>query len=252
MKKPLSSWVNLQDVFSANKGEGERMNSQVFGALDQQGAAARQQLSRAEQGFGRELNKANKTFDGIDKNTAAGAEAGGKLGYKGPRQLGDVDPTLNDTFADASRRIGASAQQQLSQQYGGNLTAGGSAFDLALMGAAGGNDQRAKLQAKYAGLGDELRASQTISRANAGSMEDRIREEALRLAGRAPQLRQEEAVARRRREEQAIVDANNKARDNYDRDWNLRNDLLRRRRGNEIQASYQPPESEMLPFYPVS
>ncbi|MDX2014199.1 MAG: hypothetical protein SFW67_28630 [Myxococcaceae bacterium] len=248
--KPLSSWTNFQDIFKANAGEGSRMNEDVYGSLEREGEAARSRLKNAEEGFNRRSGRAaSEAFQGLDQNTAAGAEASGKRTYAGPRTLAEYDPELGNVFADASRRIGASAYQQLATRYGKGLSAGGSSFDLALMGGAGGNDRRARLQKTYGSLGDELGAAQQSTDARGQEYADAVRQEALRRAGRAPSLRQAEAAAARRKLEADIEAGNNKAREDYDREWQARTDRLRRA---GLQAAYQPPESETVPFYPAS
>lgn len=250
MARRLSSWVNIQDVFRANKGEGTRMNEDVFGSLEAEGEQARQRMRDASQGFERQRNKGvSDAWDrmGDATATAAKAEAGSKQTYRGPRTLREYDPNVGNDIADAAARINASPDVQFQQRYKG-VSAGGSALDRALMGGEGGAEREQKLRGTYGGLLDELRGYQQQAQMSGAASERAVNERAAQLAAMVPQLRQLEEEAARQKYLEDVYRRNTEARAAYDKEYDERNLRFRRRRGNQLQAAYQPPEAERVDY----
>lgn len=250
----ISSWVNMQDVFAANKGQGERMNEDVFGSLEAQGAQAQDRLKKTSAGFTqaatRDKNDAFKTFAGAQ--TADQAEAAARRGYSGPRTLKEFDPGVSQAIGDAAARINASPQAQFQQQYKGPMSAGGSQLDMALMNGAGGGQRADALRGKYGNLLDQFNATASNAASTAQAYERDITGRAQALAGKVPELRRREALIKRQKEDAALAARNDAARAAFDAEWERRTNKFKRTRGNQLQAAYDPPVSEELPFYPVS
>lgn len=251
--KKLSNWVNLQDVFAAQQDQGARMNDAVYGGLEQTGFDAQKRIRDAASGFQRRVqSETQRTTANMGARTGAQAQASSQAQYAGPRTLREYDPSVSSAVGDAAARINASSAQQYQQQYGTGGSVRGGAMDQALMARAGGNERRANLTRQYGSLGDELRAEQTKAGMMGQQAGDYIAQLAAMFGAQAPELFQREAVEKRRREDAELRARNEEARRKYDEEWNARTNRFKRTRGNELQASYAPPESEMLPYYPVS
>ena len=254
--KRISSWTNLQDVFKANEGQGQRMADDVFGSLEAEGQKAQQRLSQTETDFRRAgMRDRNNAFAQFSGATSANQmEQAGQRRYAGPRTLSEFDPGVSNAIGDAAARINASPTAQFQQQYKASpLTAGGSALDMALMNQQGGGTARSiALKGKYGNLLEQFGVAARDAADFASKQEGDIGAEAARLAGKAPEARQQEALAKRAAEDRALWQRNEARRAAYEREYAARNARFRSRRGNEIQAAYQPPDSEVLPFYPAS
>ena len=247
--KPISSWVNLQDVFKANEGHGAAMNEAVYGGLEQQGMNAHNALQKSAQGFSNAAEKSRQqTRAGMNGTTAAGADAAAQAQYGGPRSLKEFDPNVSNTIGDAAQRINASSTAQYANQYQ-TSTAGGGALDRAMMGAEGGQQRAAAVKGKYGGLLDELRAAQQHAQQTGQAAADDISGEASRLGALAPgmhQLEQQRAVWLANEQ---LYRKNNAERDAYDAKWNAENARMHSRRGNELAPVYEPPYSQQQPLY---
>lgn len=245
----ISNWVNLDKILGANAGEGQRMTQDVFGGLEQEGMDARANLAKSRRIYEAKVrNTARDAFSGLDLKTAAGAEAAGQRTYTGPRSLSEYDPGIGDQIGDAARRMGGTLQQQYAARYGTRGSAMGSAVDRALMGGAGVQQSEA-LRNKAKTLREDFSAAQAESDALAANADAGVREEALRLAGLAPGMRQDEARRARLKREAELYARNLERRRKYDEEWAARNRRFNNTRGNQLQASYQPPEAEVLPYY---
>ena len=252
--KKLSSWTNVQDIFKANAGNGAKMNQDVFGSLEAQGNAAQQGLAGAETGFRNAAEKSRAgTLQGMNGSTADAAEAAGNARYTGPRTLQEYDPKVGQQIADAAGRINASPMAQYQQQYKGQTAgAGGSALDMALMNQEGGQQQSAAVKGKFGTLLDQLKQAQGRTQAIGEANDRNVSEAALGFAARAPMLRQSEATNLRLKQNAELAMRNDAARAAADADWERRTGRFKAKRGNQLQAAYQPPESEEVPYYPAS
>lgn len=171
--------------------------------------------------------------------------------YQGPRTLKEYDPNVGNQVGDAAARINASPGAQFQAQFTGANAQGG-ALDRAMMGAEGGGDRAEALQGKFGGLMAQLRAEQDQAAKYGTGQADAVSERAAAAAGSLPGLRAAEDAAKRSSEDTATVAKNNAERAAYDKAWAAANTKLRARRGNQIQRTYSPPESAMLPVYPAS
>jgi hypothetical protein len=245
--KKLSSWTNVQDIFKANAGQGERMNNDVFGSLEAEGAKAQQGLDTASRGFN---DKANRSYQGamnsMSGKTADSSEAAGKQTYNGPRTLKEYDPNISSTIGDAAQRINSSAGAQFQNQYKG-VGAAGSAMDMALMGQAGSEQRGAALKGTYGSLLAKLSSSEQQAQKFGEYAGKNVTDRALTMAAKAPGQRQDEAIAARAKLERDLYERNTRAREKYDKQWEQRNRNIGK---GELQASYAPPEMEVLPYYP--
>lgn len=252
MPARLSNWTNLQDIFKANAGQGARMTNDVFGSIEGQADQAQQQLGKAGRGFRDAASRAAlDSLAGAKNITADQAEKAGQQQYNGPRTLKEYDPNVGASIADAAQRVNASRTTQLAGQYG-RTSATGSALDAALMNNEGGQAREAKVKGKFGTLLDQLRAEQQATQQYGTQQAGVVAGNASRYGAMVPELRQSEALAKRAAEDRALQDRNNAAREQYDQQWAARTRRFQNRRGNQLQAAYRPPESEVLPFYPAS
>lgn len=247
--KKLSNWVNTQNIFNANAGQGERMNDDIYGSLEQLGQDTQKKIGSASRGFEQAAsNNAGAALKGMNTATSSGADAAAQQRYGGPRTIKEFDPNISSQVADAAGRIGQSQLAQYQGKYG-SASAGGSAIDRALMGQAGGNTRYADLQKNYGDLTKRLGVAQQGAAQFAQGRDDAVTQAALAAAAKAPGLRQQEAVAKRRKADDDIVRANYAKREAYDAAYDRENRKYQHR-GGELQAVYSPPESAMLPYYP--
>lgn len=199
-------------------------------------------------------SKAQAAQKGYEQAQAATAQAVTKSTdtYKGPRTLKEYDPGIGAAIGDAASRINASAGAQFQNTFQG-ASAGGGALDQALMGAEGGDQRRGALQSKFGTIMKQLQDEQQAAQAYGTQQADARDADALSWAQKLPELQDNETrLSKRAAEEAAIAAKNNKARSDYDTAWRKENQKFNKKRGNQIQRSYQPPESDQVPFYPAS
>jgi hypothetical protein len=121
-----------------------------------------------------------------------------------------------------------------------------------MMGNEGGEARQAALKGKFGDIMAKLATEQELAQKYAGGISATMDTNAAAAASSIPGLRAAEDKAKRASEDAAIVKKNTADRAAYDAAWARDTEKFRRTRGNQIQRTYAPPESTMLPVYPAS
>lgn len=137
------------------------MAQKVGDRVQQAGQAATSAIQGGKDAFAAAAQKAGLGFDPSKATTSAQARTLSQTTYAGPHSWKDANSGVNVTDVNRAVNAGQAAVAQLQSQgglanllresYNTNSTAGGSALDAALTGAAGGGRFQ-QLQQQFGGL----------------------------------------------------------------------------------------------------
>lgn len=213
-----SGFVSFDRLLAANQAGAQAMAQKVGDRVQQAGTAATAAIQGGKDAFATKSQQAALVYDPSRATTSAQAAALGATTYTGPKTWKDAGVDTDAISRQVNQGQAAVAQLQsqgglanlLRESYNTNSTAGGSALDAALTGAAGGGRFQ-QLQQQFSGLdkllSDARGSEQGVYDANANATKDA----AAKYAAMAPHLADVEAT-RDRAQHLSDAEARNRLR----------------------------------------